>query len=78
MNDDGIKGKIEKFIDEPVVTIEKTFKDFGKNKKFITIIDSPGIAVEKGMKKGWRYIIYTGKEAKSHVTKKVKENDSDK
>jgi len=72
MNDDGIKGKIEKFIDEPIVTIEKSIKNLGKKKKFIEVIDNPGIAIEKGVKKGWEYIIYTGKEVKSPVTTKRK------
>lgn len=72
MNDEGIKGRIEKFVDEPGVTFEKAVKDFGKNKKFIEVIDNPGIAIEKGVKKGWEYVIYTGKEFKSIVTKKSK------
>ena len=72
MNDEGIKGKIEKFVDEPGVTIEKAVKDFRKNKKFIEVIDNPGIVIEKSVKKGWEYIIYTGKEVKSNVTKKNK------
>ena len=70
MSKDGIKGKIEQFIDEPRVTIEKAVKDLEKNKKFIAVIDSPGIAIEKGMIKGWEYIIYTGKGVKSNVAKK--------
>ena len=69
MNDEGIKGKIEKFIDEPIGTIEKAVNDLGKNKKFIDAIDDPRIAIEKGAKKGWEYIIYTGKEVKDTVTK---------
>ena len=72
MNDEGIKGRIEKFVDEPGVTFEKVVKDFGKNKKIKDVIDNPGIAIEKGVKKGWDYIIYTGKEVKSTVTKKSK------
>lgn len=76
MNDEGIKGKIEKFVDEPGVAIEKAVKDFRKNKKFIEVIDSPGTAIEKGVKKGWEYVIYTGKEVKSTVTKKSKRKKS--
>jgi hypothetical protein len=86
MDAEGIKGRIEKFVDEPGVVIEKTVKDFRKNKKFIEVIDNPGIAIEKGVKKGWEYVIYTGKEVKITMTKKkvkekekkVKENDDDK
>ena len=72
MNDEGIKGRIEKFVDEPGVTFEKVVKDLRKNKKFIEVIDNPGIAIEKGVKKGWEYVIYTGKEVKSTVIKKKK------
>ena len=72
MNDEGIKEKIEKFVDEPRVTIEKAVKGFRKNKKFIEVIDNPGIAIEKSVKKGWEYAIYIGKEVKRTVTKKSK------
>ena len=72
MNDKRRKGKIEKFIDEPGKTIEKTVKNLGENNKFIEVIDNPGIAIEKGLKKSWEYIIYTGKEIKIIVTKESK------
>jgi hypothetical protein len=72
MNEDGIKGKIETFVDEPGVAFEKVVKDFGKNKKIKEVIDNPGIAIEKGVKRGWEYAIYIGKEVKRTVTKKSK------
>lgn len=72
MNDEGIKGRIEKFVDEPGVTFEKAVKDFRKNKKITEVIDNPGIAIEKGVIKGWEYAIYIGKEVKRTVTKKSK------
>ena len=72
MNDEGIKGRIEKFVNDPGVTFEKAVKDIRKNKKFIEVINSPGIAIEEGVKKGWEYIIFTGKDVKNTVTKKSK------
>ena len=43
-----------------------------KKKKVKEALDEPGIAIEKGVKKGWGAVKKFGKEVKDKVTKEKK------
>ena len=47
--------------------------DEEKNKKVKEVLDDPGIALEKGVKKGWGIFKKFGKEAKDTVTEEKEE-----
>jgi hypothetical protein len=47
--------------------------DEEKNKKVKEVIDEPGIAIEKGVKKGWSVFKKFGKDVKDKVTKEKEE-----
>jgi len=82
MNNEEIKGKIKKVVENPGVSIEKgvkkgweTVKDFGKNEKIKEVVENPGVSIEKGVKKGWETAKDFGKEVKDTVTKKIKKEE---
>jgi len=46
-----------------------------KKDKVKEVLDEPGIAIEKGVKKGWGVIKKFGKEVKNAVIKEKKEEE---